>query len=646
MSDNASMVLMSSPSLCATSVGEPDCDEPPEPPNGKTDLKSTLVSLLTTESVLASFTISNTNTGHSNNINIINITSNNNDNNNNNNNKKNNNNNNDDNKSQCSDNDSDAMMMRSMISTDDLLSLPISPLDTSSDSNAPLNVRAYRRASNSSISDDDTNSSVSSHPGSLSPISFIQPATTIISLSAPSIIGGEAAHGRHAPAMMAPHINKDIYESKEMTVARDPRHVVIPHDIEMKDSSMSSSMVSLPLLSLSHKSCGEEEHKEETTAAPFEFKDANEVDANGARKEEKKVIVMLATAMLADDGSHTADKQIAFNLGKLEMVADLSHTLEGLGHSVRYELVSHQNVDDIVAHIKPTDLVFNLCDGTDDDGVIGVSLVNKLETKRLAFTGACSNFYTISSAKSRMKECFEGARVPTMPYRVVEENEDPAVALADGPMSLSGHLAQLKQWPLFVKPDDAYGSMGISDACVCRNQAELMAQCAAMRASGFKRLMVEGFLDGDEFSVLMTDVQTYPAVKKVYLREGALCLDFKADWIDNSYEMIPVPDQELDDRLRAVSQSAYASVAGNSYARVDLRIHRATGIICVLEVNSQPGIGDNSTAWDVLVGYAQTAKLSKAHVTAQFLQDIISHPRRGLLPLGTTVDNVPHADPE
>jgi hypothetical protein len=57
--------------------------------------------------------------------------------------------------------------------------------------------------------------------------------------------------------------------------------------------------------------------------------------------------------------------------------------------------------------------------------------------------------------------------------------------------------------------------------------------------------MVEGFLDGDEFSVLMTDVQTYPAVKKVYLREGALCLDFKADWIDNSYEMVPVPDQEL-----------------------------------------------------------------------------------------------------
>jgi hypothetical protein len=58
------------------------------------------------------------------------------------------------------------------------------------------------------------------------------------------------------------------------------------------------------------------------------------------------------------------------------------------------------------------------------------------------------------------------------------------------------------------------------------------------------------------------------------------------------------------------------------------------------------GIGDNSTAWDVLIGYAQRAKLSKAHVTAQFLQDIVNHPRRGLLPMGTTVDNVPHADPE
>lgn len=142
-----------------------------------------------------------------------------------------------------------------------------------------------------------------------------------------------------------------------------------------------------------------------------------------------------------------------------------------------------------MSHIKPTELVFNLCDGTDEDGVVGVSLVNKLEEKRLAFTGACSAFYTISSAKSRMKECFEGARVPTMPYRVVEENEEPSIVLADGPMSLSGHLESLKQWPLFVKPDDAYGSMGISDACVCRNHDELMAQCNAMRKSGFKRLV-------------------------------------------------------------------------------------------------------------------------------------------------------------
>jgi hypothetical protein len=64
-------------------------------------------------------------------------------------------------------------------------------------------------------------------------------------------------------------------------------------------------------------------------------------------REEKKQIVMLATAML--DDSHSADKQIAFNLGKLEMVADLSHTLEGLGHCVRSELVSHKNIDDVIA---------------------------------------------------------------------------------------------------------------------------------------------------------------------------------------------------------------------------------------------------------------------------------------------------------
>ena len=63
----------------------------------------------------------------------------------------------------------------------------------------------------------------------------------------------------------------------------------------------------------------------------------------------------------------------------------------------------------------------------------------------------------------------------------------------------------LKRWPLFVKPDDAYGSMGISDACVCRDRRELTAQVAALRSQGFTSLMIEPFLDGHEYSVLITD---------------------------------------------------------------------------------------------------------------------------------------------
>lgn len=353
------------------------------------------------------------------------------------------------------------------------------------------------------------------------------------------------------------------------------------------------------------------------------------------RPEEKKSIVMLATAML--DDSHPPERCIAFNLGKMEMVTDLSNTLRALGHTCRYELVSHKNMDEVLHGIKVYETVFNICDGTDVDGAVGVSLVLKLEELRIPFAGACSKFYSISSQKSQMKALFEKHLVATMPYRCVEADESAAEALANGPASLNGHLAHLKQWPLFVKPDDAYGSMGISDACVCRNHTEYIAQCAALRASGFQRLMVEGFLDGDEFSVLLTDSMTYPAVKKVYLREGALCLDFKADWIDNSYEMVTVKDEELDARLRKIALQAYRSVHGNSYARVDLRIHSATGEICVLEVNSQPGIGDNSTAWDILSGHAQKAGVPKTAVAAQFLHQIVTHPRRGQIDLFSTV---------
>lgn len=401
-------------------------------------------------------------------------------------------------------------------------------------------------------------------------------------------------------------------------------HGVLPCRVVSAASPLPSSTMMAP------PSRDREERKEEV-----EERKVNEQGTLGllpqARPEEKKSIVMLATAML--DDSHTPERRIAFNLGKMEMVSDLSTTLKACGHTCRYELVSHANMEEVLAGIKVYETVFNICDGTDVDGAVGVSLVHKLEQLRMPFAGACSQFYDVSSKKSLMKELFEKHHVATMPYRCVEADESAAVALASGPASLSGHLTHLKQWPLFVKPDDAYGSMGISDACVCRNQDELMAQCAALRDSGFQRLMVEGFLDGDEFSVLLTDAQTYPAVKKVYLREGALCLDFKADWIDNSYEMVTVKDDELDARLRKVALQAYRAVHGNSYARVDLRIHTGTGEICVLEVNSQPGIGDNSTAWDILVGHAHKAGLSKAFVAAEFLHQIVTHPRRGHGPM-------------
>ncbi len=62
-------------------------------------------------------------------------------------------------------------------------------------------------------------------------------------------------------------------------------------------------------------------------------------------------------------------------------------------------------------------VVFNLCDGTEDgDGYPGISVVRGLEQAKLAFTGACSNFYSDTTSKPVLKRMLEQNRVPTSPF--------------------------------------------------------------------------------------------------------------------------------------------------------------------------------------------------------------------------------------
>jgi hypothetical protein len=51
-------------------------------------------------------------------------------------------------------------------------------------------------------------------------------------------------------------------------------------------------------------------------------------------------------------------------------------------------------------------IVVNLCDGTEDDGYVGLSVVFGLQIAQIPFTGAGSQFYSDTTSKPVLKRVF------------------------------------------------------------------------------------------------------------------------------------------------------------------------------------------------------------------------------------------------
>ena len=119
------------------------------------------------------------------------------------------------------------------------------------------------------------------------------------------------------------------------------------------------------------------------------------------------------------------------------------------------------------------DAVFlNLCDGTDDgeggDGLPGLSCVNLLQKLGVRFTGSHARFYQCSCSKTDMKKEMLERGVSTSFYIEIHKKS----------IELDIRNAiELIGFPLFVKLNMSYGSVGISHDSVCNTYQQTLNQC-------------------------------------------------------------------------------------------------------------------------------------------------------------------------
>ncbi|HZM20757.1 MAG TPA: hypothetical protein VFC02_03375 [Anaerolineales bacterium] len=227
------------------------------------------------------------------------------------------------------------------------------------------------------------------------------------------------------------------------------------------------------------------------------------------------------------------------------------------------------------------DVFFNLCDGTPDDALSGIGLVQVMEKLGAAFTGADSKFFDPS--RQEMKAYAKKSNVPTPNWVMVDRVED------------VDRVAKRLRFPVLVKPPHGYASVGITRESRCENVEQLKVQ-TGREIEQFGRALLEEFIEGREFTCLIAENPddpknpiTFKPVEFIF-PEGESFKHYNMKWVEyEKMSVAPVKDARIEKVLREQTARLFKSMNGNGYARCDYRLGD-DGTIYMLEINPNCGI--------------------------------------------------------
>ena len=281
------------------------------------------------------------------------------------------------------------------------------------------------------------------------------------------------------------------------------------------------------------------------------------------------------------------------------------------GYHWKQYLVKPKNVEKQIRDLmdEGVDIFINLCDGTPDDQLSGIGLVRALEKSGAAFTGADSRFF--DPTRDEMKNAARRVSVPTPNWIFVSRLED------------AEKVVKRLKFPMLVKPPHGYASVGIRRKSRVENADQLKEQMA-IEIEEFGRALIEEFIDGREFTCLITENADDPnkpiTIKPVefIFPAGESFKHYDMKWVEyEKMSVAAVRNTKIEKTLREQTMRVFKELGGNGYARCDYRMD-ANGVIYMLEINpncgifyppSEPGSADFSLLNDTINNHAKFMKL-------------------------------------
>ena len=259
---------------------------------------------------------------------------------------------------------------------------------------------------------------------------------------------------------------------------------------------------------------------------------------------------------------------------------------------------------------KP-DFVFNLCDeGWNNDALKELHVPALLEMLNIPYSGAGPNCLAFCYDKGLVNRSAEVIGIST-PVEVTFLGS-PACTWNDILPKLR-EKTNLLVYPAFVKPMKGDNSLGITIRSIVKDFEELSAYIADLRQQNVHEVLIQEYLEGNEFGVGMignidTGFRFLPIIQVNYSKildknlPPILGFESKWDpsspyWSDITYEEALQLDATQKEHLKEQCKILWERFACRDYARFDFRSD-SKGQIKLLEVNPNPG-----WCWDGKLAY-------------------------------------------
>ena len=199
-----------------------------------------------------------------------------------------------------------------------------------------------------------------------------------------------------------------------------------------------------------------------------------------------------------------------------------------------------------------------------------------LKSKNVAYTGSDSLSSAIGMDKIKTKLLWRSLNIPTPDFLQVNEKTS-YIEILDA-ISV----------PFFIKPSNEGSSIGID-----KIKNEKQYQEAFLKTSKIDtNVIVEKFVDGEEFTVAIVNGKTFPVIK---IKPSNEFYDYEAKYIKDDTQYI-CPSGIKKNKEASISEEAlkaFKVVGCSSWGRVDFMMDKA-GRHYFIEVNTSPGMTSHS----------------------------------------------------